>query len=174
MLDTSYFGEGITILNGNLYQLTWEDHKGFIYNAETFDKVKEFKFNGEGWALTNDGINLIMSNGSSILQYLDPNSLKVLKKIYVQDNMGPVGNLNEIEFIDGFIYANQYLTNYILKIEIPSGNVVAKADFSVLVDEVKKTHPNSQELNGIAYDSTAKNILITGKAWPYIYRIKFQ
>lgn len=173
MLDTSYFGEGINIFKGKLYQLTWQNHKGFVYDLNTYKKLKEFTYNGEGWALTNDGTYLIMSDGSSNLQYLDPESLKVMKILGVQDGNGPVGNINELEFINGYIYANQYLTTYILKIDPSSGKVVGKLDFDSLNNQVKAKFPNAQEMNGIAYDSAAKKIYITGKAWPNLYEVKF-
>ncbi|MEJ7768660.1 MAG: glutaminyl-peptide cyclotransferase [Chitinophagaceae bacterium] len=173
MLDTSYFGEGIAILNGNLYQLTWEDRKGFVYDATTFKKLREFTYNGEGWALTDDGTHLIMSDGSSNLQYLDPVTLKVVKILGVTDNNGPVGNLNELEYINGYIYANQYLTSYIVKIDPSSGKVTGKMDFTALDHEVKTKLPQALEMNGIAFDSAAGKIFVTGKAWPNMYEIKF-
>jgi len=173
MLDTSYFGEGINILGGRLYQLTWQSHIGFVYDAKTFKKIKDFPITGEGWALTNDGINLIMSDGTSNLQYLDPETLKVLKIVGVQDNNGPVGNINELEYIKGYIYANQYGTSYILKIDPVSGRVVGKLDFTSLDNELKAKHPQALEMNGIAYDSAANKIYITGKAWPNLYEVRF-
>ncbi|HZG25608.1 MAG TPA: glutaminyl-peptide cyclotransferase [Chitinophagaceae bacterium] len=173
MLDTSYFGEGINIFKDKIYQLTWQNHRGFVYDAKTFKKIKEFTYNGEGWALTNDGTHLIMSDGSSNLQYLDPETLRVIKILGVQDNNGPVSNINELEYINGFIYANQYLTNYILKIDPASGRVVGKVDFSALNNELKAKYPNVLEMNGIAYDSATQRIYVTGKAWPNLYEVKF-
>ncbi|MEO5999815.1 MAG: glutaminyl-peptide cyclotransferase [Chitinophagaceae bacterium] len=173
MLDTSYFGEGINIFKGKLYQLTWQDHIGFVYDVKTFEKIKDFHINGEGWALTNDGTSLIMSDGTSNLQYLDPESLKVLKILGVQDNNGPVGNINELEYIKGFIYANQYGTAYVLKIDPGSGKVVGKLDFDSLNREVRIKYPQALEMNGIAYDSTANKIYVTGKAWPNLYEVRF-
>ncbi len=173
MLDTNYFGEGITILKDQVYQLTWEDHRGFVYNLKTLKKKRDFRYNTEGWSLTNDGKQLIMSDGTSNLQYLDPDSLKVVKIVSVQDNNGPVGNINELEYIDGFIYANQYLTSIILKIDPASGRVTGKADFSKLDNELKTKFPGAMEMNGIAYDSATKKVYITGKAWPHLYEVKF-
>jgi len=173
MLDTSYFGEGINILGGKLYQLTWQSHIGFVYDAKTFKKIKDFPITGEGWALTNDGTNLIMSNGSSNLQYLDPETLRVLKIVGVTDNNGPVNNINELEYIKGYIYANQYGTAYILKIDPASGRVVGKLDFTSLDNELKAKYPDALEMNGIAYDSAANKIYVTGKAWPNLYEIRF-
>jgi glutamine cyclotransferase len=158
MLDTSYFGEGINILGGKLYQLTWQSHIGFVYDAKTFKKIKDFPITGEGWALTNDGTNLIMSDGTSNLKYLDPETLKVIKITGVQDNNGP---------------ANQYGTSYILKIDPGSGRVVGKLDFTSLDNQLKAKFPNALEMNGIAYDSAANKVFITGKAWPNLYEVRF-
>ncbi len=173
MLDPRYFGEGINIIGGKLYQLTWQDSIGFVYDAKTFKKIKDFRINGEGWSLTNDGTNLIMSDGTSNLQYLDPETLRVQKILGVQDNNGPVGNINELEYIKGFIYANQYGTSYILKIDPGSGKVVGKLDFTSLNNELKVKHPYALEMNGIAYDSAANKIYVTGKAWPNLYEVRF-
>ena len=172
-LGSQYFGEGITLLNGRIYQLTWQNHKGFVYDAKTFKKIKEFDYNGEGWALTTDSTNLIMSDGSSNLRFLDPDSLRVLKILGVSDHNGPVGNLNELEFINGFIYSNIWMTNNIVKIDPASGRVVAKLDFTSLVKEVKNKYPGAAEMNGIAYDSNSKKIYITGKCWPNLYEVRF-
>lgn len=179
LLDTSYFGEGINIINGKIYQLTWKDQKGFIYDAKTLKKLRTFTFsevgwdNKEGWALTNDGVSLIMSDGTNKLRYIDPETLKILKIISVEDNNGPVENVNELEYINGFIYANQWGTNYILKIDPASGKVVGRLDFSSLYNEVKIKYPQSLEMNGIAYDSVTKKIYVTGKAWPGLYEVRF-
>ncbi|MEJ7739094.1 MAG: glutaminyl-peptide cyclotransferase [Chitinophagaceae bacterium] len=173
MLDTVYFGEGISVLNGKIYQLTWKNQKGFVYDAKSLKKLKEFSYTGQGWSLTNDGHSLIMSDGSNKLQYLNPDTLTVVKIVGVEDNNGPVGNINELEHIKGFIYANQWNTSYILKIDPASGKVMGKLDFSSLDNEVKVKHPQALEMNGIAYDSAANKIYVTGKAWPNLYEIKF-
>ena len=172
-LDKQYFGEGITVFDDRIYQLTWQNRKGFVYDAKTFKKLKEFTYNGEGWALTTDSIHLIMSDGTSNLRYLDPDTLTVLKIVGVRDNNGPVANLNELEFINGFIYANMWMTNYIVKIDPASGMVVAKLDFTSLVKEVENKNPKAAEMNGIAYDAVAKKIYVTGKCWPNIYEVRF-
>lgn len=172
-LGTAWFGEGITILNDKLYQLTYKTQKGFVYDAKTFKKLKEFTYNNaEGWGLTNDGKNLIMSDGTSSLYFLEPDSLRVLNVVNVSDNNGPIPNINELEFINGFIYANQWLTPYILKIDPASGKVVGRMDFSKMVEQVKNQHPDAQEFNGIAYDSTTSKVYVTGKKWPKLYEIK--
>jgi glutamine cyclotransferase len=172
-LDKIYFGEGISILNGRIYQLTYTTQKGFVYDAATFKKLKEFDYNGQGWSLTNDGKNLIMSDGTSNLRYLDPETLKVLKIVGVTDNNGPVANVNELEYIRGFIYANIWLTNYIIKIDPASGKVVAKLDLSTLKNEVKSKFDGAEELNGIAYDAKTDKIYVTGKLWPNLYEVRF-
>jgi glutaminyl-peptide cyclotransferase len=169
-----YFGEGIVWLNDKIYQLTWQSKIGFIYNANTFKKTGTFTFpSAEGWGMTTDGQSLIMSDGSSNLTFLDPATFRINKIISVTDNNGAVGNVNELEYIRGFIYANIYSTNNIIKIDTSSGKVVGKADFSKLEKEAKDKFDGSEYMNGIAYDSAKNKIYITGKLWPTIYEIKF-
>lgn len=172
-MGKTYFGEGITFLNGRLYQLTWKDGKGFVYDASTFKKLREFSYKSEGWGLTNDGINLIMSTGTSNLYYLDPDSLTFIKMLPVQDHNGYVSNINELEYINGFIYANEWLKGNILKIDPTTGYVVGKIDLSRQVAEAKSKYPGAQEMNGIAYDSTTRKTYITGKKWPVIYEVRW-
>jgi len=170
-----YFGEGISFLNGKVYQLTWKNKTGFIYDDKTFKKLGEFTFPmEEGWGMTTDGTYLIMSDGSSNLSFLDPNNFKLIRVLGVTDNNGPVNNLNELEYINGFIYANIYQTTYIDKIDPSSGRVVGRADFSNLKKEAESKYPNAEYMNGIAYDSAAKKVYITGKQWPNIYEIRFR
>jgi glutamine cyclotransferase len=170
-----YFGEGIVFLNGKVYQLTLDTRVGFVYDARTYKKIKEFNFpSAEGWGLTTDGKYLVMSDGTSNISYLDPESFKLVKILGVTNNYGPVGNLNELEFIDGFLYANIYLSNKIIRIDPQSGKVVGEADLSSLSAEAKNKYPGSEYMNGIAYDSVARKIYITGKLWPNIYEIKFR
>lgn len=169
-----YFGEGIVFLNGKVYQLTYKTKIGFIYDAKTFNKLGEFTFPSvEGWGLTTDGTYLIMSDGTSNINYLDPNNFKLIKILGVNDNNGPHGYINELEFINGFIYANEWLSNNILKIDPASGKIVGKLDLTSLAEEAKAKYPDLLEMNGIAYDSIAKKVYITGKLWPTIYEIKF-
>ncbi len=172
-LGTQWFGEGITFLNDKVYQLTYQTKKGFVYDAKSFKKLKEFTFNSaEGWGLTNDGKQLIMSDGTSSLSFLDPETFKVMNVIGVSDNNGPVGNINELEYINGSIYANQWLTPYILKIDPASGKVTGRMDFSKMIDQVNNLYPGAEEFNGIAYDSTTQKVYVTGKKWPRLYEIK--
>jgi glutamine cyclotransferase len=172
-LGTKYFGEGITFIDGKVYQLTWKDKKGFVYDAKTFKQLREFPFNDDGWGMTSDGKHLIISTGSSNIYYLTPDSLSFVKKVEVQDNNGYVGSINELEYIDGFIYANKWLTSEILKIDPNTGRVVAKLDLSKQTADAKSKFPGAQEMNGIAYDSTTGKTYVTGKKWPLIYEIKW-
>jgi glutaminyl-peptide cyclotransferase len=181
-LDTNYFGEGITIFNNKIYQLTYQEKKVFVYDLSSFKKIQEFSWNPEGWGITHNNKNLILSDGSSNLYIVDPSTFKMLSITGVKDNYGPVGNLNELEYINGFIYANKYTTDYIYKIDPASGQVVAKADLSgVLAKNAPewsadpKFQPGNSDgvLNGIAYDSATGKTYITGKLWPKIFEIKF-
>ncbi|MBS1946402.1 MAG: glutaminyl-peptide cyclotransferase [Bacteroidetes bacterium] len=169
-----YFGEGIAFLNGKVYQLTYRTKKGFVYDAKTFKKTGEFTFpSTEGWGMTTDGKYLIMSDGTSNISYLDPDNFKLVKVLGVTDNNGPVPDINELELINGYMYANQYRTNYILKIDTASGKVVGRLDFTTLDNEAKNKNPDAAEMNGIAYDPVAKKVYVTGKLWPNIYEVKF-
>ncbi|MER3463615.1 MAG: glutamine cyclotransferase, partial [Chitinophagaceae bacterium] len=153
-LDPKYFGEGLTILNDTAYQLTWKEHTVFVYDIKTFKKIKEFtNLNPEGWGLTNDGKNLIATDGSNNLYFYEPATFRLLKTQGVTENGNPIINLNEVEYIDGFIYANQWQENYIYKIDPNSGQVVAKYDFTNLVNQVRSSYPQADVLNGIAYDA---------------------
>jgi glutamine cyclotransferase len=172
-LDGKYFGEGITVLNDTLYQLTYKEGVAFLYDVKTFKKIKELPFKGEGWGMTNDGKNLIVSNGSSSLFYYEPGTLKLLKEVPVTENGNPVLNVNELEYVDGYVYANQWQYNYIVKIDPSNGNVVAKYDLSGINDSVKRLDPNAEFLNGIAYNHATRKFYITGKHWPQMFEIQF-
>lgn len=169
-----YFGEGITFLNGKVFQLTYKTKVGFIYDAESFKKINEFTFPcEEGWGMTTDKVNLIISDGTHKLTYLNPNTLQATKTLSVSENGHVKDNLNELEFINGFIYANIWMTNTIVKINPEDGNVVGSLDLTSLADEAKNLYPWSQEMNGIAFDQTNDKVYVTGKLWPKIYEIKF-
>jgi len=173
-LDTSrYFGEGITFLGGKVYQLTYRTKVGFVYDAQTFKRLSEFVIPGiEGWGMTTDGSSLILSDSSATLWYLDPSTLKTTKTLPVSENDVPVFLLNELEYIRGYIYANVYTKNYVVKIDPSNGHVVARLDLSSLEAAALNKYPGSREMNGIAYDSAADKIYITGKMWPSIYAIR--
>ena len=178
-LDKKEFGEGITVLNGKIYQLTWEHGKCFVYDFKTFKKIKEFTYDGEGWGMTNDGKYLIMNNSSNNLYYRDPETFKIVKTLGVYDNNGAVASINELEFVDGVIYSNIYQTNYIIKIDTATGKVIGKADFSYVLNRyAPNAIPDDKQatdevLNGIAYDSVGKRFFITGKHWPKLFEVKF-
>lgn len=169
----AYFGEGMLVLNDKIYQLTLDSHIGFIYDAKTFKKIGQFNYATEGWGLTTDGKYIIMSDGSYKLTYLDPVSLSVAKVLEVSENGYAVEKLNELEYIKGYIYANVWMTNTIVKINPATGEVVGKMDLSDLNSEVKRKYAQSLEMNGIAYDSLTNKVLVTGKMWPSIYEISF-
>ncbi len=171
--DSLYFGEGITILRDTIYQLTWQSKVVFVYTLKDFKKVKEFKINTEGWGLTTDGKELIASDGTSNLYYYDPSTFKLLKTQDVTEGGSLSYNLNELEYIDGYVYANQYQAPYILKINPATGEIVAKADLSSMWDRIKDIDPQAEVPNGIAYDSATKKIYITGKLWPELYEVQF-
>jgi len=174
VLDRNFFGEGITILNNKVYQLTWKNHTGFVYDLKTFTKIREFQYPGEGWGLTHNGTDLIMSDGTANLYFLDTLSLKTKSTVTVKDAGGDVRYLNELEFIEGYIYANQWQTNYILKIDPVTGNVVGKMDFSTLMHKIQAMNPEADVLNGIAYEKKSKTLLVTGKRWPAAFAVRFQ
>ncbi len=169
-----YFGEGISILNNKIYQLTYKNQTAFVYDAKTYKPIGKYSYqNREGWGLTNDGKNLIMSDGSNYLTYFDQN-FNVTKTLDVSENGYAVDYLNELEYIHGFIYANIYQSHEIVKIDPSTGNVVGKLDLTSLFQTSKTKDINSLETNGIAYDSISDKILVTGKMWPSMYEIKFQ
>jgi glutamine cyclotransferase len=173
-LDDKFFGEGITVVNDTVYQLTWQEHIVHVYTASDFTKVKEFPLNTDGWGLTNDGRNLIASDGSSNLYFYEPSTFRLLRTQGVTENGGPAVNINELEYINGFIYANQWQYNYIIKIDPNSGQVVGKLDLTELVNRVKVQSPYAAELNGIAFNPETKKLYVTGKYWPQIFEIKIQ
>jgi glutaminyl-peptide cyclotransferase len=173
-LAKEYFGEGITILNDTVYQLTWKEKKVFVYTLKDFKKIKEFDVTySEGWGLTNDGKNLIVSTGGSDLLYFEPSTFKLIKSQTITEAGSPSYNINELEYIDGFIYANQYTLPYIFKIDPATGVIVAKADVSDMWKRIKTLNPAADVPNGIAYDAVNKKIYVTGKWWPELYEVQF-
>ena len=171
-LSDKYFGEGITILRDTIYQLTWQQNVVFVYTLKDFKKVKEYHLDGEGWGLTNDGQRLIISDGSGNLFYYTPSTFRLLSKSSIMEGNSETYNLNELEYIDGYVYANQYELPYILKIDPAAGKVVAKYDLNDMWKRAKSFNANVDVPNGIAYDSTTKKIYVTGKLWPELYEIQ--
>ncbi|MDP4262348.1 MAG: glutaminyl-peptide cyclotransferase [Bacteroidota bacterium] len=172
-LDSKYFGEGISIIRDTVYQLTYQTKVVFVYTLKDFKKIKEFTINTEGWGMTTDGKELIASDGSSYLYYYDPSTFHLLRKQEITEAGSLSYNLNELEYIDGYIYANQWQQPYIFKIDPASGQIVAKADFSEITNRIKAKYPTADVMNGIAYDPSTKKIYITGKYWPDLYEVQF-
>ncbi len=169
-----YFGEGIVFFKDKLYQLTYKNKIGFIYDAKSFKQLGRFSYaNSEGWSLTTNGTELIMSDGTENLTFLHPDNLKPAKTLRVTEMALPLSKINELEYIKGFIYANIWTTDFIVKIDPSTGKVVGKLDLSSLHAEAKNKNPDADVLNGIAYDSTSDKIYVTGKLWPNIYQIDF-
>jgi glutamine cyclotransferase len=176
-LDKKYFGEGMTILNNKIYWLTWQGKKGFVYDLETFKQEKEFDYNNskEGWGLTHNGSELIKSDGSNKIWFLDPETLKEKRSIQVYTNKYALDNLNELELIDGKIYANKYQQNAIVIIAPETGAVLGVANLSDLKKEMEKTQklvPEDEVLNGIAFDAKNNRLFVTGKHWEKLFEIK--
>lgn len=174
-LPNDIFGEGITLLNGKIYQLTYQEHTVYVYDAKTFKKEKEFNWPYEGWGITHNGKQLIVSTGGSNLYFINPETFKVEKTVGVSDNNGYIDSINELEFVNGFVYANRYQTNYILKIDPASGTVVARADLTGILEKnnFPPTDDYDRVLNGIAYNAATQSFYITGKKWPALFEVKF-
>lgn len=170
-LAQEYFGEGITILGNNIYQLTWQNKTGFVYSLKEFKKVSTFSYEGEGWGITTDGQYLFMSDGSAVISCIDPLTFTVHRKIIVHDGQQQIGNLNELEFIKGEIWANIFQKDLIVRISPVTGKVLGWVDLSLLYSLIPQ-HKNIDVLNGIAYDHNRDRIFVTGKLWPQIFEIK--
>ncbi|MEP7256200.1 MAG: glutaminyl-peptide cyclotransferase [Ferruginibacter sp.] len=172
----SIFGEGITILKNKIYQLTWESHIVYVYDVKNIDKpIKTFKWPYDGWGLTNNGTDLIISDGLAKLYFVNPDDFRLKSTIAVSDNAGPIDSINELEYVDGFVYANIYQTDVIIKIDPSSGHVVGKMELPGLKEKffANQVIPGRTDvLNGIAYDSVSKNLFITGKRWPKMFELK--
>jgi len=170
-LPNDVFGEGITILNDKLYQITWRSNKGYVYDKSSLTKLYDFTYPTEGWGLTNDGKELIMSDGSENIYYLDTEFLQETKKLQVYDNKGPVKSLNELENINGLIYANVYGTDEIVAFDAHTGKVLKRIDLTGILNKSKLTTP-VDVLNGIAWDNSKERLIVTGKWWPYLFEIE--
>jgi glutamine cyclotransferase len=170
-LPDKYFGEGIAIVENKIIQLTWRSKTGFVYDRETLKLLKTFNYQTQGWGITYDGKYLIMSDGSAILYFMDPNTFKVLGTLEVYGDSGKVSNLNELEYIDGEIYANIWGTEKIARINPKTGRVTAWIDLSrLLSDQDKKGRIDV--LNGVAYNPENGNLFVTGKLWPKLFEIE--
>jgi glutamine cyclotransferase len=170
-----YFGEGIVVMNNLLYQLTYTNQVVFTYDAKTFEKKGQYNYNNkEGWGMTSDGTAIIMSDGTEVLTYINPIDFKTIKTIQVTENGFALDHINELEFINGYIYANVWMTKFIVKIDPASGKVVGKIDLEDLYQDAKTKNINLLEMNGIAYDKENDKVLVTGKLWPYVYEVKLE
>jgi glutamine cyclotransferase len=171
-VPAEYFGEGLTDWGSNLIQLTWREHKGFVYDRFTFSLLRTFSYEGEGWGLTHDRTQLIMSDGTSYLRFLDPKTFREIKRIHITDEAGrAVENLNELEYIHGEIYANIWGSDIIVRISPRTGKVLGKLDLNGIIDKRELTAPGAV-LNGIAYDAAGDRLFVTGKLWPKLFEIK--
>jgi glutamine cyclotransferase len=170
-LSTFYFGEGITFFGGRLFQLTYQSGIGFIYDSKTWAPLGNFHYPGEGWALTHDDKRLIMSDGSSAIRFLDPATQRELGRVVVRDGTRPVTYVNELEYIEGEVWANVWQTERIVRIDPRNGQVNSWVDLAGLLKPTERT-PDIDVLNGIAYDAQRKRIFVTGKRWPKVYQIQ--
>lgn len=170
-LPAQYFGEGITLWKDKLIQLTWQEHRGFVYDKESFQLVREFAYPTEGWGITHDGKRLIMSDGTAILYFLNPDTFQGIGQIEVKEQGTPVTRLNELEYINGEIYANVWLTDRIAVISPETGQVLRWIDLTGLLSSGDRSQP-VDVLNGIAYDAQRDRLFVTGKLWPKLFEIR--
>jgi len=171
-LPAEYFGEGLTDWGSTLIQLTWKAHKAFVYDRFSFSVLRTFEYSGEGWGLTHDATQFILSDGTSSLRFLDPKSFRETRRIRVVDQSGrAVDNLNELEFVRGEIYANIWHADKIARISPQSGKVLGWIDLSGIID-TRELHGGDAVLNGIAYDAAGDRLFVTGKLWPKLFEIK--
>ena len=171
-LAENYFGEGIALCDDRIYQLTWRERQAFVYDRATFTLLQTFTYQTEGWGLTYDGEYLIMSDGSAVLTFLDPETFAPVRKLPVQSSGAPVIHLNELEYVNGKIFANVWLTDQIAIINPVTGEVDGWLDLTGLLDPKSHTDQHVDVLNGIAYDEQKGRLFVTGKLWPYIFEIE--
>ena len=168
-MNDKFFAEGLTLLNDKLYQLTWKSGMMFVYDKKTFEMEKILRYSGEGWGLTNNDKYLVMSNGSNILKFLDPKTLRIIRSIAVKHNGLPVKNLNELEFVGNEIWANIWKSDLVACINSETGKLVRWIDFTSISEKIGE----EDVLNGIAYDKEKDKIFVTGKFWNSIYEVSF-
>lgn len=172
-LDKQYFGEGITIMGDTVYQLTWQSKKAFAYRLSDFKLLAEYPLNHEGWGLSNNGTELIASDGTSKLYFYEPGTFRLLRTQSITEAGNLTYNLNELEYANGYLYANQYQTPYVFRIDLGLGVVVGKANLTDLWNRAKSINPGSEVPNGIAFDSSSNHFFVTGKLWPEMYEVAF-
>lgn len=172
-LPRQFFGEGLTVWKDRILQLTWRSQVGFVYDRQSFEPAGKFNYSTEGWGLTHDGRRLIMSDGTSTLYFLDPDSFEETGQVTVHDDEGPVIRLNELEYVKGEIYANIWRTDRIARIDPASGRVLGWIDLHGLLSAEEQSGPEDV-LNGIAYDLVKERLFVTGKRWPKLFEIELQ
>ncbi len=171
-LEAQHFGEGIAVVGDTIVQLTWQGGTGFVYDRTSFERLRTFAYGGEGWGLTYDGNRLIMSDGTAVLRFLDPKTLKETGRVQVKDAGRPVAQLNELEFVKGEIFANVWQSDRIARIAPKSGDVTGWIDLHGLLDP--KDAAAVDVLNGIAYDAAKDRLFVTGKLWPKMFEIRIR
>jgi len=172
-VPSQYFAEGLAALEGKLFQLTWQNQKGFVYDLKSLRLEREFTYLGEGWGLTTDGRRLIMSDGTDQIRFLDPSTLEVKGRIRVTANGQPLNRLNELEYVKGEIFANVWGTDYVVRIDPVTGRVVGMIDFTGLL-AAQERDENTDVLNGIAYDAAGDRLFVTGKRWPKLFEVRLK
>ncbi len=173
-LGSQYFGEGIAVLTDRIYQLTWREQTGFVYDRETFALLDRFSYSTEGWGLTTDGTRLIASNGTDRITFHDPGTFAELDSIAVRADGEPVLRLNELEYVNGEIWANVFQTDRIARIDRTTGAVRGWINLSGLLSEKDRAGQDVGVLNGIAYDASGERLFVTGKSWPTLFEIKLR
>ncbi|MCA1633945.1 MAG: glutaminyl-peptide cyclotransferase [Acidobacteria bacterium] len=172
-LPAMYFAEGLTIYDGKIYQLTWQHHKGFIYDLKSFKKLGEFRYDGEGWGLTHDAESLILSDGTNQIRFIDPKTFEVRRTISVREGGQPLREINELEYVKGEIYANVWHKDSIARIDPQTGNIVGWIDLKGLLAP-GEVDDEEAVLNGIAYDEGGDRLFVTGKLWPMLFEIRLK
>ncbi|HEX2295389.1 MAG TPA: glutaminyl-peptide cyclotransferase [Actinomycetota bacterium] len=167
-LASRFFGEGIVVFGKRIYQLTWRSERAFVYDRRTFERVRRFSYEGEGWGLTHDGSRLIMSDGTSTIEFRDPKTFEVLDSIDVTEDGEPVEMLNELEWVEGELFANVWQQDYVVRIDPATGEVTGRLDLTAL----KQQQPEGEVTNGIAYMEREDRLFVTGKLWSSLYEIE--
>jgi len=174
-LPGEYFGEGITIFNDKIFQITWQEKKAFVYDVNSLKVINEFSYFGEGWGITHDATNLIMSDGTQVLRFINPENFQVVRTLVVTDEKGKeIDEINELEFIKGEIWANLWQEGWIARIDPQSGKLVGRIDLENLAERQMDEDRNADVLNGIAYDEASDRLFVTGKRWRKVFEIKIK
>ncbi len=171
-VSNAYFGEGIAAWKGKIVSLTWQTEKGFVWDQSTLHLKSSFSYIGEGWGMTHDAQNLIMSDGTPVLKFLNPDTLSVARQVMVTMEGKPLDQVNELEYVDGAVLANIWMTRDIVRIDPKSGQVTGIIDLSALPEESHPLSDRDAVANGIAYDADGKRLFVTGKLWPHLYQIE--